>query len=557
MELTGVFESALAENREKWKHYQSENTKRGFEAPQRTLSECFEHWANIKPEHPFIIHKDKIYSFKYCNDWADELSGALYDAGLRTGDRAVFYLPNGPLLMVLCIACFKLGTIVAVGNPLETVREKHSKIKSCQAKAVFFDSDSRASVFESLQDIFESIELLVDCSSGVAEDELVQDGYPLRTLDGLCKTWGGVVPRIALDPDNVQVFQFTSGTTGISKACCHSNAAFVCNGISSAVMYSERLKPSEWRTVVNLPMSHIAGFTVGLTCNVVCGGTAVLSDELTGDVRHTLHLIEKHKVTIWPAVPVQVKRFVSDETMRDYDLSSLKVVVCGSSPLPVTVMEKFQEIVGLGINEGYGLTEALRSVTLSPFSGGVNGMVGVPYPNVDVLIVDTVDGTKPLPANATGEIIVRSPMVMKGYWLDPELSAIQLKHGWLYTGDIGRMDSRGFLEIVSRKKDMIIVSGFNVYPREVDEVLMGHEDVADSCTFGIPDEDRGEVPCACVVLKESASVTSEVLREYCYKYLTRYKVPRIIEFVDSIPLTKSGKHHTDALRERILERLSS
>jgi long-chain acyl-CoA synthetase len=267
------------------------------------------------------------------------------------------------------------------------------------------------------------------------------------------------------------------------------------------------------------------------------------------DVPAIIKAISKHRVTLAPAVPATYNAIIQHPDVRKADLSSVKMCNSGSAPLPVEVLERFEEITGGKITEGFGLTETSPVTHSNPIETRKVGSIGVPLPSTDAKIVDMEVGTRELPTEEVGELVLKGPQIMKGYWNRPDATAEMIRDGWLYTGDLARMDEDGFFFIEGRKKDMILCSGFNVYPDEIDRVLMGHDAVLEAATIGVPDEQRGETVKSFIVLEPGKQVTADEIIAHCRENLASYKVPRFIEFRDSLPKSSVLKILRRQLRE--------
>jgi long-chain acyl-CoA synthetase len=286
-----------------------------------------------------------------------------------------------------------------------------------------------------------------------------------------------------------------------------------------------------------------------MNCNInmtlYSAGTMVLVAQPTPE--NILEAINRHEPTIWAAVPAMIQGLLNHPDIGSSRVRGIKLVPCGGAPLPVEVMKRFEEVSGTQIWEGYGLSETSNVVSANP-PLRKPGSVGVPWPDVDIRVVDLETGTKEMPVGESGEIIVKGPQIMAGYWNNPEETAKALKDGWLYTGDIGYMDQDGYIFILDRKKDMLICSGFNVFPREIDEVLYTNPKVCEACAIGVPDEKRGETVKAFVVVKPGEEMTCDEVMDYCKEQLAPYKVPKIVEFIDQLPRTVFGKPDRRKLR---------
>jgi long-chain acyl-CoA synthetase len=305
--------------------------------------------------------------------------------------------------------------------------------------------------------------------------------------------------------------------------------------------------PELIRCVAFIPLFHIFGFNTTVNACHFCGGTIVLVPR--PDVDLLLEAINKHEPTVLTAVPALIIGLNNHPKVADSKIKSIKGVLCGSSPLSVESFNEFEKKSGSRIVEGYGSSETTNIVTANTKHMRKIGSVGMPWPDVDIKIVDIDDGKTEMPIGEAGEIIVNGPQVMSGYWKNEAETAIAVKDGWFYTGDIGYMDDDGFVFIIDRKKDMIICSGFNVYPRDIDEVLYQHPSVLEVCTIGIPDEKRGETVKAFIVLKEGVSATEDEMKKFCSQKLAPYKVPTHVEFIKELPRSSVGKPLRRVMRD--------
>jgi long-chain acyl-CoA synthetase len=301
-----------------------------------------------------------------------------------------------------------------------------------------------------------------------------------------------------------------------------------------------KVKPGEESVLGIVPFFHVYGMTIVMILSVMQAYKMIILPKF--DALTTLKTIQKQRPTLFPGAPTIYIGLLNHPDLKKYDLSSIDSCLSGSAPLPIEVQEEFEAVTGGKLVEGYGLTES-SPVTHANFLWDrerIKGSIGVPWPNTEVRIVSMDDGID-MPVGEIGEIIIKGPQVMKGYWNRPEATEETIKDGWLYTGDLGYMDDKGYFYVVDRKKDMIIAGGYNIYPREIEEVLYEHPDVLEAVAAGIPDPYRGETVKAYVVLKEGAHITSDDLNQYARKYLAAYKAPRLYEFREELPKTAVGK----------------
>jgi len=301
--------------------------------------------------------------------------------------------------------------------------------------------------------------------------------------------------------------------------------------------------------VASLPLFHIYAMTCVMISSVLAGGTVVILPRF--ELRAALNVIRKYHPTVFHGVPTMYVAFNNAPRVKQYGFKSLRVCMSGGAPLPVEVQQAFESLSGGRLVEGYGLTEASPTTHVNPPDGLMKvGSIGLPIPGTDARIVDLETGTRELPIGETGELVIRGPQVMKGYWNKPKETADVLRHGWLYTGDIARRDQDGYFYIVDRKKDLIIAGGFNIYPREVEEVLFEHPQIKEAVVIGLPDQYRGETVKAFIVLKDGATATAEDITTWCRERLASYKVPRQLEFRESLPKSGVGKYLRRELRQQ-------
>jgi long-chain acyl-CoA synthetase len=336
-------------------------------------------------------------------------------------------------------------------------------------------------------------------------------------------------------------------TLVISAAFVQIQANMALAAKQVGIWYGVGLPAGQVRTLATIPLYHSYGRACNIDLSLYTAGTIVIVDQPTTD--NILAAINQYEPNIWAAVPTMIHGIVNHPDTGKSKIGMLKAVLSGGSALALELLRSFEEISGSPIVEGLGLSEVPYGIVYNPVKGVRKpGSIGVPMPSVDVRIVDVETGMIDMPTGEPGEMIFKTPQVSAGYWNRPEETAEILRDGWLYTGDIGYMDEDGYIFIVDRKKDVLLCSGFSVYPREIDEVLYTHPQVFEACTIGAPDEKRGETVKSCVILKPGATITEQELIDYCRERLAPYKVPKIIEFIDELPRTSLGKPDRKALR---------
>ena len=334
-----------------------------------------------------------------------------------------------------------------------------------------------------------------------------------------------------------------------------THANIVANTLQSAATAFVKTRKGEESVLAVIPLFHVYGMTSAMCLTFYNGGNLILVPKF--DVAQIVDLIEELQPTSFPGVPTMYIALLDYYKTRKFDLSCLETCTSGSAPLPIEVINQFNEFSGSTVAEGYGLSEASPTTHRNPIAGlQKTGSIGIPLPNTDAKIVDAATGLQTLPLGEVGELVVKGPQVMKGYWNRPEETAHAIRDGWLFTGDLATMDEDGFFYIVGRKKEMIIASGFNVYPTEVENVIYKHPAIFEAAVIGIPDKYRGETVRAVVVLKENQQLTEEELIQFCRSQLSAFKVPTDVLFVDELPKTAVGKILKRALQQQFSDKVN-
>ena len=391
--------------------------------------------------------------------------------------------------------------------------------------------------------------------SGAVELPQVDGLYDFNQLVG---THPNTEPDIEIGMDDPIRLQYTGGTTGIPKGCVLTNKMVYTMGYRTALWTTRSytiVGKDEIVTLAAIPLNHVYGFNANVGITLTNGGTIIVVPQPKPDA--LLAEIVENKPNIFAAVPAMLIGLLNTPQVQagEADITSLKGVFCGSAPCPVAVMEQLEAKTGATIVEGYGMSETSNILTINPMHVRKPGSVGVAVPDTDLVVVDAVDGKTPVPLGETGELICRGPQVMKKYWENPEATEATIRNGWLYTADIVLMDEDGFIFIKDRKKDMIIVNGFNVFPREIDEAMFANPKVKEACAVGITHPKKGEAPVLYTVLKEGEEMTAEEAEQYLRKSLAPYKIPIAYEFISELPRTAAGKADRKALSAMYKEKL--
>ncbi|MFX3674540.1 MAG: AMP-binding protein [Paenisporosarcina sp.] len=508
------------------------------------------------PEKIAIHFLGKDVTYRELFESSLKFANYLRSIGIQTGDRVAIMLPNCPQNVIGYYGILFAGGIVVQTNPLYTERELAYQMKDSGAKAIL----SLDILYPRISKVIEETELENIIITAIKDylpfpKNLIypfiqkkQYGFSVKVEHrGINHLFPEIMKvakaeEIELNFDfeeDIAILQYTGGTTGFPKGVMLTHKNLIANAsMCDAWLY--KCKKGEETVLGILPFFHVYGMTTVLILSVMLGNRMVLLPKF--DVDSALKTIDKEKPTLFPGAPTIYIGLLNHPDIAKYDLSSIAACLSGSAPLPVEVQDKFEQITGGKLVEGYGLTES-SPVTHANFIWDVErikGSVGVPWPDTDAAIFQ-MDSTEPLPAGEIGEICVRGPQIMKGYWNRPEETNATMRDGWLLTGDLGYMDEKGFFYVVDRKKDMIIAGGFNIYPREIEEVLYEHDSIQECVVAGIPDPYRGETVKAYIVLKDGEQVSEEELNTFCRENLAAYKVPRIYEFRTELPKTAVGK----------------
>ncbi|QGY38975.1 AMP-binding protein [Pseudodesulfovibrio cashew] len=524
----------------------------------RFLDRAAHKWPNRKA----IVFKNWSVSYAKLKTMSEVFAANLKAAGIRKGDRVALMLPNLPQTIVAFWGVIRAGAIGVLTNPLYMETEIVHQ---------FNDAGVRCCI--TLDLLWPKLEKLRDAIP-VEKFYVTTIGeglkFPLNVLYKLQAKKAGTTPKIPYDGKEVLPFklllkgrskfteekivaedtallQYTGGTTGVAKGCVLTHFNLGANLQQCQSMIHSLGRQRETFLGI-LPYFHIYGLTTCLTWPTSMGATlAPFPRYVPLDVLKGIH---KLKPTVFPGAPAVYISLLQQKDVDKYDISSINVCVSGSAPMPVEYMEQFEKRTGTAISEGYGLTEASPVTHFNPLHGvRKSGSIGLPFPDTDAKVVDMDVGGEALPPGKLGELAVRGPQVMKEYYNRPDATADVLRNGWLYTGDIAYMDEEGYFFIVDRKKDLIISGGYNIYPREIDEVLHAHPKIDEAVSVGIPHEARGEIVKAYVVVKEGETLTRSDVIAYCREKLANYKVPRRVEFRRELPKTMVGKVLRRALRD--------
>jgi long-chain acyl-CoA synthetase len=532
------------------------------------MPDILDRTASRFPNHTALIFQGYVVTYRELKNMVDRFAACLDDFGVRQGDAVAILLPNLIPCVVAYCAVLRLGAITVMNNPLYSDRELEYQFNDSGSKVlVTLDllgnrmidlrprTKVRQIVYTSIGDYLPFpknflFPLVAKKKKMAADVKPATEVY--RWKDCLAKH-AAAPPRPKIGFEDVAMYQYTGGTTGISKGCMLTHAN-LSKQVQQAEAWFPKFKPGEEIMLGALPFFHVFGMSVVMNFSIHMGWADVLVPR--PQPVPLLEAIRKFRPTFAPLVPTMYIGMLNHPDLKKTDMSCLKGAFSGSAPLPVEVIHEFERLTGAVIVEGFGMTETTPVTHVNPFAGGARkvGSVGVPISDTEARIVDLETGMNDTLVGQPGELIVRGPQVMKGYLNRPDETDYVLRDGWCYTGDIAVMDEDGYFFIVDRKKDMILTGGFNVYPRDIDEVFYEHPKVREACAIGIPDPKRGENVKVFVVLKEGETATREELIEYCKTKLATYKLPTEIEFRNELPKTNVGKILRRELKEEEMQK---
>jgi len=560
----------MADFEHPWIKSYDPNVSYHLDYESRPLFEFLEQTARRWPKRTAIVFQNYKLSYAKLNKLTKIFAANLRSRGLRPGDRVAVMLPNSPMAVISYWGILRAGGVIVMCNPLYMETEIVHQFNDSGAKfLVMLDL-----LWPKIEKLRKEIPIEKFFVTGI-EDCL---RFPLNFLYRLKTRKQRKAAKIPFDgktvfrfrkmlqgresftcrginpSEDLALLQYTGGTTGVPKGCMitHDNLAANMQQCRAQLHQLDEKRGESFIAV--LPYFHIYGLTVCLNVPTILGSTAYIFPRYVP--KDLLKAIHKHKPTIFPGAPSVYISLLQQKDLKKFNLRSINYCISGSAPMPVEYIEQFKQVTGAEIIEGYGLSEASPITHLNPFVGDRKyGSIGLPFPDTEAKIVDMVVGGEELPPGKMGELVLRGPQVMKGYYNRPNDTADVLRNGWLYTGDIATMDEDGYFRIVDRRKDLIISAGYNIYPREIDEVLYQHPKIKEAVAVGIPSETRGEIVKVYLVLHDGEELSKAEVMAYCREKLAAYKVPRKVEFRDDLPKTMVGKVLRRALREEEEEKM--
>lgn len=501
-----------------------------------------------------FIAMGKKMTYAELNRMSTYFGAYLYAQGIKPGDRIALMMPNILQYPVALFGCIKAGVIVSNTNPLYTPREMLHQFNDSGVTAIVIAENFAYNLEQILPQtkIKHVVIATMGEMLGMVKGSLVnfvvrkvKKIIPSYNIPGavpfkkaMLQGMGKKLPEFSSSPDDTIILQYTGGTTGVSKGAMLTNKNLIANMLQIRAIFLSVLKPGESIGMCPLPLYHIFAFTVNCLALMSLGCPSVLIAN-PRDIPGLVKEWKKYNISIFPAVNTLFTALLNNHEFNQLDFRDLKIPIAGGMALQSNTAERWEKLTGVQIVEGYGLTETSPVASVNPLNGKARiGTVGMPVPSTDMRIVDEEGNV--LPQGEIGEIQIKGPQVMKGYYEKPEETDLVIKDGWFSSGDIGLMEPDGFFKIVDRKKDMILVSGFNVYPNEIEDVATMHPKVTEAAAIGVPDDKSGEL-VKLFVVKNDPSLTEEELKTFMRQYLTNYKTPRFIEFREELPKTNVGK----------------
>lgn len=555
-----------------WKRHLAKDAPLYTDFEYRSVQSYLDEAAQKYGSRKAVIFQNLTYTYTQLKDKAEAFAASLRERGLKTGDRVAIMMPNIPQTIVAFWGALKAGAVIVMTNPLYMEKELTHHFSDSTPKFLIV-LDLFWNKIQPLRDRLGVDTYIVSrISDGLAFPLNLlqpiqarrQGNYPHIDFDNkTVVTWKSMVKtgkrysEECADPKNtVALLQYTGGTTGFSKGAMLSHSNLTCQ-LQQLIKLLQHDASREAHTFLSiLPFFHV----LGLVGNVIlpCSYAASTIPVPRYSPHDVLELIKKHRPTFFVGAPSVYISLMQQKDVSNYDLTCIQFCISGSSPFPQAALKQFQDMTHAKITEGFGLTEASPCVTANPlYDTQKIGSVGIPLPDTEVAIMSLEDGKTQLEDNQSGELCARGPQVMMGYWNHPEETAATLADGWLHTGDIAYRDSDGYYFIVDRKKDMAIVGGYNVFPREIDEVLHEHPKIKEAVSLSVPHKTRGEMLKAYIVVKDGAKLSTAELAKFCREKLASYKVPRVFEFRDELPKTLVGKVLRRALREEEEKKLAA
>jgi long-chain acyl-CoA synthetase len=536
--------------------------------PETPLHQLLENAAEKHPTQTAIHYMGKNITYQELDETVDHFATALTKLGVKQGDRVAIYLPNIPQFIISFYAVSKLGAINTAVSPMYRERELEHQINDSGAETLIYldllhpvvtkirdKTKLKNLISASIGEYLPSAKRIIGGLIGKVPQHKIPQDAGVHQFKPLLESALPEPPEVTINPkEDLVALQYTGGTTGTPKGAMLTHYNLVTNAVACAYWLYGKNAPNMETTDIFLtaiPLFHIYGMTTAMNAPIYMAGTMVMLPR--PDPLEVLKAIQNQKITVYSGVPTLYSQLINHPDIKKYNLKTIRFCISGSSPLPPEVQKQFMDLSGGVLVEGYGLTESSPVTHANPLDKTLKtvkiGSIGLPWPDTDAKIVDTQTGTKELETGQEGEMIIKGPQIMKGYWNLPDETKDVLRNGWLYTGDIAKMDQNGYFYITDRKKDLIKYKGHSVYPREIEDILYEHPAVKLCAVVGKPDKTAGELPKAFIVLKDDATATEEDIKKYVNAKVASYKAIREIEIRKELPMTPVGKVLRRALRD--------
>lgn len=526
-----------------------------LELPPKTLPRSLEEAAEEYPDNIAVQFMSGRLTYTELNNEVDSFARMLAGQGLKPGSRVALHMPNCPQYLIAFYGTLRAGCIVTPCNPLYVERELIHQLSDSGAEAIV----TLSRFYPLVRDVQDKTKLKLVIATSIKDylggtlkllytlfkekkegDRVTLAPGHLWLRDLLKRYRSHPLPKVEDDLEKPACYMYTGGTTGVPKGAVLTHGNILANALQ-AKEWLQHYDEGKEIGLGALPFFHSYGMSIAMNLCLVLRGKLITVPQFK--TKEILEIIHKDKPTLFPGVPTMYVAINNAPDVEKYDLSSIKVCISGAAPLPVEVQKQFEKITKGGrLREGYGLTETSPVTHCNPIFGENRpGSIGLPFPGVDAKIVDLEDPSKEMPVGERGQLAVKGPQVMRGYLNRDEDNRDIFHDGYILTGDIAIMDEDGYFYIVDRQKDMVIAGGYNIFPREIEEVLYTHEKILEVCVAGVPHDYRGETIKAYIVLKEGAAMTEQEVVDFCAENLTKYKVPKIVEFREELPKTMIGK----------------
>ncbi|HXX87724.1 MAG TPA: long-chain fatty acid--CoA ligase [Candidatus Acidoferrum sp.] len=538
-----------------WFKFWPEWVPKHISYPTIPLSDMLKQSAKKNPNNISTVYFDKGITYEELDGAVDKFATALSKMGVNKGDKVALFMPNIPQFIIAYYGALRIGAVETAVSPLYKEREAEHQIADSEAETIVVldmlyptiekiweKTKLKNAIITNLREYMPTLTAAIGSMLRRIPTHKVEPKPNIHFFQQLLRENQPDPPKVQINPqEDLAALQYTGGTTGIAKGAMLTHMNLVSNAVACAEWLRGKNAEESFLTV--LPLFHIYGMTTGMNAPIYLGGKMIMLPRF--DPATTLTAIQKHKVTIFCGAPTMYSMLLAYKNVKKYNLTSVRFCISGSAPLPPEVQKKWMEVTKGVLVEGYGLTESSPVTHCNPLDKTMKtvkvGSIGLPWPDTDAKIMDIETGQKELGPDETGELTVRGPQVMRGYWKMEEETANVLKDQWLYTGDIGKMDQDGYFFITDRKKDLIKYKGYSVYPREVEDVLYEHPAVKLCAVIGKPDPVAGEIPKAFVVLKDGTTATEGEIKEFVNEKVAPYKAIRELEIRKELPMTLVGK----------------